>query len=648
MFTVASVLGRVNDRPVVQLLTSADLDNVPAVQRDIHQWVAWRHEQTAQGRWTKVPISAITGAKASVSDPTTWSDFNAAVKFAETGQADGIGFVITGDNGLVGIDLDACVGSDGILADWAAEIVNRLATYTEYSPSGGGLRMFAYGTWPADARNKVGMPGEDVDGKSPAIEVYSTGRYLAVTGRRLDGCSGDVANAPDGLEWLLDTHFAPKMATPPPARVCEPQPSVEEIIARASAAANGEKFTRLVSGDCSDYDSESEADLALCGILAFWCGRDPGQIDTVFRRSKLIRPKWDERRGSLTYGQRTIKKAVAGCDECYDWSPPSVICSSPHILCRTLVRPTRGAGGLVTINAADLMSQQLPDVEYVVEGLLPQGATILAGPPKSCKSWMALEVSLAVASGSEFLGFGVTQGDVLYLALEDNARRLQKRLRRLLGDSPPPAALEFAHEIPAVGADMEEKLEDWLRPRSGRARLVVIDTLGRAGVCARRQNENIFHQDYQRVAALKSLADQYGVAMLAVHHTRKAPTEDPLKSVSGSMGLTGAADGVFVLRKVRAQTNARLFVTGRDIEENALDLAWSPDTFRWSLASADDLLTTERRDILTELKRLGGHHWPKNLAVTLGKSHEAVKKTLSRMREAGQVGYDERSGYCAA
>jgi hypothetical protein len=291
-----------------------------------------------------------------------------------------------------------------------------------------------------------------------------------------------------------------------------------------------------------------------------------------------------------------------------------------------------------TFTATDLMREKLPPVRWAVPGILPEGLSLLAGKPKLGKSWLALGLAVAKASGGVALGkIPVDQGEVLYLALEDNRRRLQNRLRKVLDGSPPPEGLHMATEWPRVDEGGAEDLDDWLavHPDAG---LVVVDILKvvRPSVSG---NRGIYDADYEALQSMQRLAGQHGVSILVVHHTRKMAASDPVDEVSGSTGLSGGADGIMVLKRDRGKADAYLHVTGREIENEAeLALKWNTALASWTLAGdADEYrLSQERQDIIGALAAGGGMS-PKDLAGALGKSVGSVKVLLGEMVKAGQV-----------
>jgi putative DNA primase/helicase len=290
-----------------------DLAAIPAELRALAQWVVWRYEHR-DAKPTKVPCCPAMGARASSTDPTTWTTFEEAVEAWRQGGYVGVGFVFGKTNPYCGIDLDDCVDGAGEVSADAAQIVHRLNTYTEISPSGRGVKLFLRGKLPARGRRK---------GK---VEMYDCGRFFTVTGRHLAGTPTTV----EERQAELDALHAEMFGTPPPTSpLSTPEVSVglddDQLLEKARQAKNGAKFVALYDrGDIGAYgNDDSVADLALCGMLAFWSGSDPVRMDGLFRRSALMRPKWDEKRGDSTYGGITLAKALATTTEFFGSRQPA-------------------------------------------------------------------------------------------------------------------------------------------------------------------------------------------------------------------------------------------------------------------------------------------------------------------------------------
>jgi len=277
--------------------------------RDLRQWLCWRIEER-DGKPTKVPYSPATGERADSTLPETWTGYREAVRACKDEGYGGIGFVFTPEDDLCGVDLDKCLDPEtGEIEPWAQEIIQELDSYTEISPSGTGVHVLVRAALP-EGRNREGR-----------FEAYDRSRYFTVTGEHLAGTPQIIEERQEQLQSVVRRVFGEESAnghTKPVAatETADNGLSDDEVVRKALSASNGERFSRLWAGDTSGYGSHSEADLALCGMLAFWTGGDPIRMDRLFRVSGLYREKW-ERAG---YRDGTISEALRGKTEFY--SPP--------------------------------------------------------------------------------------------------------------------------------------------------------------------------------------------------------------------------------------------------------------------------------------------------------------------------------------
>lgn len=289
---------------------------IPEALRARDQWICWR-EQDREGKPTKVPVEPADGSYASATDAGTWTSFDTAHEYAQTADVAGLGYVFTDTGPYVGVDLDDCRDPEtGDVADWAATIIETLESFTEISPSGTGFHVLVEGSLP-EGRNRKGN-----------VEMYETARFFTVTGdiyrdrgieqreEKLVAVHAEhVAGAPTDTtrQSSVDEHTATETAD-------NQTLSDEALLTRAREAKNGEKFTRLWCGDTRGYDSQSEADMALCTLLAFWTGGNATRMDRLFRDSDLMREKWDTQHfaDGSTYGEKTIQRAISHVDEFYD------------------------------------------------------------------------------------------------------------------------------------------------------------------------------------------------------------------------------------------------------------------------------------------------------------------------------------------
>lgn len=291
-----------------------NLAGIPGELRTVRQWVLWKYERRkGEQKPTKVPYQP-SGRRADSTDPATWSSFNDVLVAYLRGCFAGIGIMLA--NGLVGIDLDHVIDpATGEVSPWASWVIAELASYTEATPSGEGFHVLGWGTWPGP-RHKTSVQQRGT--VAEAIEGYSTARFFTFTGAHTDGTPSVLNDVTATAKTVYDGFLPSEQqvhATPH-----APQPVALDdaaLLEGMFSARNGDDVCRLWEGDTSGYGSHSEADLALVSHLVFWCGGDAARVDALFRRSALWREKWDQKRGSLTYGQRTISVALSGGREFY-------------------------------------------------------------------------------------------------------------------------------------------------------------------------------------------------------------------------------------------------------------------------------------------------------------------------------------------
>ena len=295
--------------------STVDRAAIPAELIWRKQWVVWRWEKR-NGKLTKPPYQP-NGSPAKSNDRATWVSFEEAIAAFEGGNFNGVGFVLTAEDPYAMADLDHCLDSAGNVEAWAGEVVDQLRSYTEITPSGEGLRVIVKATLPQGGR-KRGM------GSAGGLELYDRVRYMTITGNRLAGTPETIEERQTEMTELHVRLFGKARCgarVETDGRRSSASFADSELLSRARAAKNSEKFCALHDrGDISAYASASEADLALCGILAFWTGGDAQRIDRLFRLSALFRrEKWDEEHHAdgKTYGQATVAKAVAGKQEFY-------------------------------------------------------------------------------------------------------------------------------------------------------------------------------------------------------------------------------------------------------------------------------------------------------------------------------------------
>ena len=309
-----------------------------------------------------------------------------------------------------------------------------------------------------------------------------------------------------------------------------------------------------------------------------------------------------------------------------------------------LERIGRKAG--VYFTAHDLMAAEFPEPRWAIPGIVAEGLNILVGAPKLGKSWLCLGLAVAVASGGKALGtIDVEQGPVLYAALEDPPRRLQNRLTLVLGKEPIPDDLHMVTSLPRL-PDLAGFLTGWLDEHPT-ARLVIIDVLRKVRPLSDGRG-NAYNEDYDTLSYLKDVAVKYGIAILLVHHTRKALDDaDVFNEVSGSTGLTGAADAILIAKRARNTADAVLHITGRDVAEREYGMTWDTDRCMWTLLDEPVALATmgnTRRTIIDYLTEHEGST-PQEIAEATGLNVNTVKVNVRRMVDDNQLDSDGKGRY---
>jgi len=294
---------------------------------------------------------------------------------------------------------------------------------------------------------------------------------------------------------------------------------------------------------------------------------------------------------------------------------------------------------ITQFTAEELRLMVFPKPRWAVPDILPEGCNILAGKPKTGKSMMCLNLAIAVATGG--LAFGkipVEKGGVLYLAMEDSERRLQERLTTMLQGSPWPENLHFNTEWPRIdngeipGLDKRiEEIPD--------LRLLIIDTLQLIRPAQSGKQKTQYGIDYEDINVIKKLADKYNISILPIHHLRKTQSEDIMDDISGTFGLTGAADGVLALKRQTSKADAELHITGRDIEPQDYALKFHNDLMFWQLLGpVDEVKSTEMCQlILDTLKESEVPLTPKEIKDITGMAERSIYNNLRILTIEGNI-----------
>jgi len=288
-------------------------ESIPQELKEYPNWVCWDLVCQDGQKPRKVPVDPRTGRNAKSNDPATWGTFDEAVRAAE--KHDGIGFMFSGSP-FFGVDMDGVYNEvaemkQDLMADnVVTEYLHSINSYAEYSHSGNGIHIICRGSLPEGGRRKG------------RYEFYDTGRYFIMTGNTINGFQ-DIRDCTEAVKPLHEKYIGGGQA---PTTGIRPMLSMHlgdaEIIRLAGQSKQKQLFINLWAGNWEPYyRSQSEADLALCNILAFWSGRDEAVMDRLFRQSGLYRDKWQQKIGISTYGAITVRKAAKSCNAVYEPKP---------------------------------------------------------------------------------------------------------------------------------------------------------------------------------------------------------------------------------------------------------------------------------------------------------------------------------------
>ena len=589
---------------------------IPQELRDLDQWVCWRYEEV-DGRPTKIPYRSDGSGKASSTDPTTWSSYQAAVDGSLfLGGIDGIGFVFSTDDPYVGIDLD------DLEAD-AAAIILALASYTEHSVSGRGAHVIVRANLNGHPRKRQGP-----------LEVYGDRRYFVFTGNHMKGTPETIEDRQEQLERVLAEYLpAPEPATTP-RPVVPVDLDDQELLERMFAAKNGDDIRRLWDGDLSAYDGDhSRADLALCGTLAFWTGRDPLRIERMFSSSALgQRKKWQRD----DYRARTIEAAIGACREVYKHVIParesvgnrSVSSPPPNRVTRTdsLIPDIKGNqvvgqsvdGGLgdLEFESLDVFADEdepgadplLGDADNIV--IAENDDVLIYGDGGAGKTTLANDLAVHLAAGDDWLGIRVPQAVKVGLIENEGPRPLYRRKMRRKRDGWKGSPLEDRIAVlkrpwGKVSVDnplVREKLAAQIRTRE--LDVVIIGPVIRSGMNEAGTLKHV--ADYLALfEEVRTLAGRR-VTFILIHHENRAGTP------------SGAWEGaVSTLIHVQAQGHGRTRLHfqkarwGGEYHKQTLLLGWA-DGESFTVIEEDERDdNTVCDEILAYVRANGGTGWNK-------------------------------------
>lgn len=611
-------------------------------------WVCWKYKPAPDGgKPTKPPVSVRTGRIASHQSAAARGTF-AEAKAAQARYTDLAGVGVSMDPALnaTGFDIDNCRDPvSGIFTPFGQSLIDQGETYAEVSPSKTGVRFFADGI----------VPNAKCDAPQDGAEIYGANQYLTVTENHIPGTPTEIRPAPKTLALIRARIAEVNGSKGVDGGDVDPDKGLASLPnntpwAKLNAAALGDLHAWVFEL----WPTASEQPNGALRVSSADLGRD-------LQEGLGFHPQ-----GIRDHGREiglTPINAILDDEIC---TPPvRDALEAAHWLCERLERRPEEFGFVkpkgkakstpkkpTLIRADELYYMKFAPVRFVVPGYIAEGLSLFAGRPKLGKSWLMYDTALAVASGGLCLGAQCRQGDVLYLSLEDNPRRLQDRLHKLWGEqvemgASVPSRLTVTTEWPRANEGGLEAIEEWIVAHPDAA-LVIVDVLARFRATGKAKDVTQYDADYQAVSGLQQIALKHGVAIIVVHHVKKSDGlgDDPIEKVSGTLGLSGAADTILVLDKKAG--NVTLYGRGRDIEEIDSGVIFDPNRYRWqALGNSRDVRRADERNVILDaLTDNKDGLSPSELAAATGMKANNVRQLLFKMSRANEVECPKRGLYC--
>lgn len=547
-------------------------ENIP---QTLKEQALWKREQNG-----KIPYNPHSGNRAKSNDTGTFADFQTAYTVYSNGGYDGLGIGIF--NNIGAIDIDHCI-NDGVYSDIALDIIQRMGSYTEVSPSGAGIRIiFTVNDFQYD-KNLYYINNHKI-----GLEVYiagTTSKFVTITGNKTN--NNAIVDGTTKLKEVLNTYMLkPLKETSVPTDITEEQQTKDFL---KIGLEKDEKLKEYWHG-AHPHGNESEDDAGFMRKLLYWCNNDSAKAIQAFRSSPYASGKDDEHKKKLDRADylpnlaKAMKADRTAAQDRKQWEKQHSRKTEPKTNKK-----------LTIISAPELQKEVFPSTKYLVEDLLPMGSSILAAAPKSGKSWFVLLMGLRIAAGEPFLDYKTNQAGVLYLSFEDTLKRLQERMNKLLNKISPPHLFYFSTEKITLDEGLLESLDTQIREHP-EIKLIIIDTFQKIrGQSA--HGERWYEHDYREAGEIKEFMDERGLSVLFVHHTSKTKDkDDPFNEITGTNGISGAMDTMLVLKKnTRQSQEATLYVTGRDVSQNELVIRHNELTCRWELlGKASELARLEK------------------------------------------------------
>lgn len=495
---------------------SRNYSNIPFELANFKQWVCWGWK----GRPLKMPVNPKIEKPAKAGIQETWGTFTQAVARINEGKCSGIGFEFTQSDGLVGIDLDHCIEGNRIFPE-AAEWIQQFNSYTEVSQSGTGIHIICKGS----------LPGKAI--KSKTVEMYDSSRFFALTGNVYNNKMAlyEAQKAINSLYGKLVAAREKKQGDPTDRQSSNLSLDDSKLLKVAANAQNGSLFCDLFQGKYKKkYGSQSEADLALCNILAFYTDKDAARMDRLFRQSALMREKWDRSQSGTTYGAITIQNAIDHCSQVFDpRTTAEQDLEKPQILTLSNVTAQR--------------------VDWLWKPYIPLGKiTLLEADPGTGKTYLCLALASVVSSGEHFYmepkELTKQPAKVIYQTAEDGiADTIVPRLQGMI-PSPNLQNISTIDDREKGLTFLDERIESALKIT--KPKLFVLDPLQAylgAKVDMHRANEV-----RPVMAHIAGLAEKYNCAFVMIMHMNKnALGEQAMYRGLGSIDIPAVARSMLFL-----------------------------------------------------------------------------------------------------
>lgn len=464
-----------------------------------------------------------------------------------------IGLATGATNGIIAIDIDPRHGGDYSIADLQNEYGKLPDTVEQLTGGGGQHLLFKYPGY--TIQNKVSIaPGVDIRGDGGQIVVSPS---IHESGNRYEweasSILGEVEIAELPKQWI---DFIKAGA-----------------VKKTDNVINSEAAKLHVSRGITDGSRNGTLFKLCCSLRTQ--GYEKDEILQLIRQVNLNRCK-------PPLEDSEIEEMVDNLCKRYE---PGVIIIEKNNIKHVDSRQEKNCPELTTIDGITLYEKDLPPIRFIIESMIAPGLHLLAGPRKEGKSWLVLWLCLQIAMGRNVWRWSTKQGTALYLCLEDNISRIQGRFKAILNGNKPPPNIHFALMSKTVKNGLIEQLDMWMEQHPDTC-FIVIDTLQKVRKAS--STNNVYAEDYEDVGSIKEVADKHGIAILLVHHLRKLLDTDIFNMISGSTGITGCVDGIFVLKKEdRKSQEGTLYGTGRDIEDMEILLSFNKQKHIWEFVSCN-------------------------------------------------------------